>query len=335
MFRRISAVYLVTTALTVCPALAQGNSSHNVNNTQEFVTKAAEGGLFEIQSSQLALKKSQDRDIRDFAQRMIDDHTKANDKLKSLAKNETVPSGLDPEHQQLLSKLQGENGSNFADDFKRIQVSAHEQTIDLFQAYAQKGTDQPIKQFAEQTLPTLKEHLQMAEQITIASNAPGSQNGSQQLAQNGRNFITQETPGTWRASKMIGLGVYNEQNEKVGNINEVLFDRSGKAEGVVIGVGGFLGLGERNVAVPYQELKWSMTPAAAVAANGNPSGAAAADAGLGNPASPVNPAPATGTNATRVSDNHSAAYPDHAILPNASKDQLQNAPQFQYGGAPR
>lgn len=372
MLKRTLAVYLVTTALTVAPALAQNNSSANANTSQEatngqavstsqFVTQAAEGGLFEVQSSQLALKKSQDKDIRNFAQRMIHDHTQANEKLKSVAKNETVPTSLDAPHQQILSKLQGEDGSNFADQFKQAQVQAHEQAISLFQNYGQHGSDAQVKQFAQQTLPTLREHLQMAQQITIANN--GNQN--QQTAQNAgnagnaanasnagnRNYITQESPGTWRASKVIGLGVYNEQNEKVGNINEVLFDRSGKVEGVVIGVGGFLGIGERNVAVPYSELKWAMTSpqaqhtAANTAATGtnpaatgtNPAATGTNRPGLGNPASPVNPAPTvTGNTRTASADaNQTAAYPDHAILPNASKDQLHNAPQFQYGGAPR
>lgn len=350
MFKRISAAYLVTTALTIAPALAQSNGSHNANNAQDFVTKAAEGGMFEIQSSQLALKKSQDKDIRDFAQKMIDDHTKADDKLKSIAKKEQVPTGLDDEHKQMLSKLQGDNGSNFADQFKQMQVSAHQQAIELFQNYAQSGNDQQIKQFAQQTLPTLKDHLQMAQQITIASNASGSQQTAQNTAttsstaaatqgDGNRNYLTSQADGNWRASKMIGLGVYNEQNQKVGDINDVLFDRDGKASAVVIGVGGFLGLGERNVAVSYDDLKWSMTPpnadhARTDTASANPSGSASMPApGLGNPASPVNPAPASG--ATRVSDNGPAAYPDHAVLPNASKDQLQKAPQFQYGPAPK
>ena len=332
MLKRIGAAYLVTTALTIVPALAQSNGSHDAN-TQAFVTKAAEGGMFEIQSSQLALKKSQDKDVRDFAQRMIDDHGKADDRLKSLAKNERVPSSLDPEHQQMLSRLAGENGSSFVDQYKQMQVSAHHQAIDAFQAYAKTGQDPALRDFAQQTLPTLNEHLQMAQQITIASN-----DASPRTAPGGgeRSFITQQNDGTWRTSKLIGLGVYNEQNERVGDINEVLLDRDGRAQAVVIGVGGFLGLGERNVAVRFDELKWSTSPpstARADAAADNPTGATAPTAGLGNPASPVSPVP-TGTGA-QAGGTLPAAYPDHAVLPNASKDQLQHAPQFQYGAAPR
>ena len=320
---------------------------------------AAIGGMFEVQSSQLALKKTQDQDVKQFADRMIKDHTQANDKLKSLAKNETIPSDLDQSHQQMLQKLQGENGSNFVDTFKQMQVAAHRQAINLFQSYAEHGDDQQLKQFAQQTLPTLQQHLQMAEHITVASNgnenrktAQTDRNGQNGAAGN-RAYLKDETPGTWRASKVIGLGVYNQQNEKVGNINEVLFDKTGRLEGVVIAVGGFLGIGERNVAVPYNDLQWSMTPVSRTAsassssngAPGNPTatGPASSPAALGSATTvgnvgvgtPLANNTATTAGAGATADNHTAAYPDHAILPNASKSQLENAPQFNYSQAPR
>jgi len=340
MIKKLSAVCLISTALTI-PALAQSSP----NSTQDFVTKAAVGGMFEIQSSQLALKKSQDQDIRTFAQKMIDDHSKADDKLKSLAKNEKVPTSLDQQHEQMLKTLEGDNGSNFASQFKQMQVSAHQQTIDLFQNYAQQGSDQQIKQFAEQTLPTLKQHLQMAQQITIASNATGSQQTAQNATAggaatqqvNGHEFMTKEQPGTWRASKMIGIDVYNEQNQKVGDINEVLLDKSGKADGVVIGVGGFLGIGERNVAVAYNQLKWSMTPVNSGASTNPTNTTAVNTAPMTAPGTSPSPAvsPSAGMPPTANRQQQPATYPDHAILANASKDQLQNAPRFQYGDAPK
>lgn len=366
MLKRYTAACLVATALTAAPALAQSTTTGTMPagqtqngqltkiSTPEFVRDAAIGGMFETQSSQLALKKTQDKDVEQFANRIVKDHTQADDKLKSLLKNESVPKELDQPLQQMLQKLQGENGSNFVDTFKQMQVSAHRQTINLFQSYAQNGDDQQLKQFAQQTLPTLQQHLQMAEQITIASNG----NNQQTAAAGNRNYLKDETAGTWRVSKVIGLGVYNEQSQKVGNINEVLFDRKGRLEGVVIGVGGFLGIGERNVAVPYNDLQWSMTPVNRTAnAGNNPTsnetaanpnatsrGAAGTNAaGLGGAPTLGTPgvttadttASTTTAGANANADNHAAAYPDHAILANASKDQLQNAPQFNYGEAPR
>jgi putative membrane protein len=355
MTRSFITACLVATALSTAPALAQNN--HADSNTQDFVRNAAIGGMFEIQSSQLALNKSQDRDVRDFAQKMITDHRQADEKLKSLAKNETIPTSLDSAHEQMLQHLRGENGSNFVEAFKQDQVTAHREAVNLFQNYANNGSDPQLKQFAQQTLPTLQNHLQMAQGITIANN--GNNRGNTQSAGN-LQYLTNETAGTWRASKVVGLGVYNEQNQKVGNIDDVLFDRNGRVEGVVIGVGGFLGLGQRNVAVPYNDLRWSMTPPNSnTAANGNGSGAntntpqnangnpnatattTGAVGGLGTAGDMGGP-PATTNNNTNLASNTNAsnnnggaAYPDHAILPNASRDQLNNAPQFNYAQAPR
>jgi sporulation protein YlmC with PRC-barrel domain len=66
--------------------------------------------------------------------------------------------------------------------------------------------------------------------------------------------------GEWRASKLVGVNVYNEANEKIGDINDVILDKAGKVENVVLGVGGFLGMGEHYVAVAYDKLKWSNEP---------------------------------------------------------------------------
>ena len=70
------------------------------------------------------------------------------------------------------------------------------------------------------------------------------------------NWMTQEATGQWRTSKMIGLNVFNNSNEKIGAISELIVDRSGKLQAAVVGAGGFLGLGERDVAVPYDQIDW-------------------------------------------------------------------------------
>ena len=74
------------------------------------------------------------------------------------------------------------------------------------------------------------------------------------------NFMTAMKPGIWRASKLDGLNVYNNANEKIGDISDVLVDGTGRIEAVVIGVGGFLGMGQHDVAVPFADLKWSNEP---------------------------------------------------------------------------
>jgi hypothetical protein len=135
------------------------------------------------------------------------------------------------------------------------------------------------------------------------------------------NWMIQEKPGQWRASKLEGLDVYNNA-EKIGDIRELLVSNNGQVEAVVIGVGGFLGLGEHDVAVPFQELKFVIEPRPVNTAATNP------------PVSPNPPptlapnAPATtGTVATPDASRKSA--PDHALL-NLTKDQLKAAPEFKY-----
>jgi sporulation protein YlmC with PRC-barrel domain len=135
-------------------------------------------------------------------------------------------------------------------------------------------------------------------------------------AQTGK-FITQEKSDQWRASKLVGVNVYNQNNDKIGDIREVIVDKTGKADAVVIGVGGFLGIGQKDVAVAFSDLKWSDQPAgdknAKTPDNSNRS-AASNSAGL---------------NSNSAASTKNRAYPDHAVL-NLSRDELKNAPDFKY-----
>ena len=136
---------------------------------QQFVTKAASGGMFEVQSSQFILDQAQaPADVNDFAQHMVNDHSKANDKLKAIAQQEKlqVPATLQPEQKQMLDKLK--SASDPSATYTKEQLKAHQNTIDLFQQYAQQGDDQQLQQFAQKTLPTLQEHLQMAQKLPAA-----------------------------------------------------------------------------------------------------------------------------------------------------------------------
>src|SRR3712207_7517143 len=69
-------------------------------------------------------------------------------------------------------------------------------------------------------------------------------------------FLNQMQPDQWRASKLVGVNIYGQNNEKIGDVNEVLIDRKGNADAVVIGVGGFLGIGEKDVAIPFSAIEW-------------------------------------------------------------------------------
>lgn len=124
--------------------------------------------------------------------------------------------------------------------------------------------------------------------------------------------------GDWRASKVVGLNVYNDSNEKLGSIDELLFDKSGKIQAAVIGVGGFLGVGTRDVAVAFDQLKFVNEPVASTSASAG-SSTMRTSPGTTTGAAPAAPA-ATKSNPW---------YPDHAVF-NATKDQLKTMPQFKY-----
>lgn len=135
---------------------------------------------------------------------------------------------------------------------------------------------------------------------------------------------TTSASGEWRASKMSGVKVYNEANENIGSINDLLMDKSGAVKIAVIGVGGFLGLGEHLVAVPYEKLKFVNEAVAYTGAAGTtPPGA--------KPPASTTTGAATGTDKTATTTTSSASkwYPDHAVF-NASKDELKNMPEFKY-----
>lgn len=129
--------------------------------------------------------------------------------------------------------------------------------------------------------------------------------------------------GQWRTSKMDGLKVYNEANENIGTINDLLMDKNGDIKIAVIGVGGFLGMGEHLVAVPYEKLKFVNEAVAYTGTGANPGAKPAASTTTGAATGTDNKPAATSTSST------SKWYPDHAVF-NASKDELKNMPQFKY-----
>lgn len=120
----------------------------------------------------------------------------------------------------------------------------------------------------------------------------------------------------WRSSKLIGLNVYNDKNEKLGDISEVLVDKSGKVDGVVIGVGGFLGMGQHDIKVDMSKLKFVDEPARTASTDTTGS------------ATKTDSRPAAATTAATTTKNR--WYPDHAVLSGATKDSLKNMHEFKY-----
>jgi sporulation protein YlmC with PRC-barrel domain len=135
----------------------------------------------------------------------------------------------------------------------------------------------------------------------------------------------QSLQGNWRASKVVGLSVYNDNNESIGSINDLLMDKNGNIKAVVIGVGGFLGVGSHLVAIPYEKVKFANEPVAYTGAAGAPNA-------MGNrpPSSTTTGAATTNTVPAAVpAPKPNPWYPDHAVF-NATKDELTAMPEFKY-----
>jgi sporulation protein YlmC with PRC-barrel domain len=122
--------------------------------------------------------------------------------------------------------------------------------------------------------------------------------------------------GDWRASKVVGLYVYNDKNENIGSINDLLMDKSGNIKAVVLGVGGFLGVGEHLVAVAFDKIKFSDQPVNQTSASGTGANKSTSS---------------TTGSASTASSSKNQWSPDHAVF-NASKDELKAMPEFKYSG---
>jgi sporulation protein YlmC with PRC-barrel domain len=132
--------------------------------------------------------------------------------------------------------------------------------------------------------------------------------------------------GDWRASKVAGLRVYNDKNESVGSINDLLMDKSGNIKAIVIGVGGFLGVGEHLVAVAFDKVKFVNEPVVYTGAANDP------NSGGAKTMPPTNSTTTTGaatSSTTATASKLNLWYPDHAVF-NATKDELKAMPEFKY-----
>lgn len=147
-------------------AAAQGQDQA-MDMDREFVREAASGGMFEVQAGQLAEQRSTNPEVKQFAQKLVQDHTQANQQLTQIAKAKgiEVPQHLLPVHQAMLDALQKHQGSDFDKHFIYGNVADHVKDILEFRDASQELQDPQLKQFAQQTLPKLHEHLQMAQRL--------------------------------------------------------------------------------------------------------------------------------------------------------------------------
>lgn len=145
---------------------------------RNFLMDAAMGGMMEVELGQLAVQKGASDEVKQFGQRMIDDHSKANTELMSLAtsKGVTLPAELDAKHREHVTKMSTRTGAEFDREYVKMMVSDHNKDVSEFEKQSTKGADPDLKAFASRTLPTLQEHLKLARALPGAERGGNSNN---------------------------------------------------------------------------------------------------------------------------------------------------------------
>ncbi|WP_276499562.1 DUF4142 domain-containing protein [Pontibacter litorisediminis] len=138
-----------------------------MTDMSDFMTKAASGGMMEVELGKMAQEKGQHADVKSFGQMMVTDHSKANEELKSLAqkKNIVLPDSMGEKHMDHVQELRDKTGAEFDRAYMDLMVEDHEEDVNMFEDAAKNLQDPDVKAFASKTVPTLRQHLQRAQQI--------------------------------------------------------------------------------------------------------------------------------------------------------------------------
>jgi putative membrane protein len=149
---------------------------------KSFVMKAAQGGMAEVELGNLAKEKAQSDQVKQFAQRMVDDHGKANKELKSIAQQKgiTLPTSLPAKEQKTKDKLSSLSGEQFDHAYMQHMLMDHKKDVAEFKKASTTSKDNDIKEFAGKTLPTLQDHLKEAQQIAVPSSKTAGMNKSKE-----------------------------------------------------------------------------------------------------------------------------------------------------------
>ena len=147
---------------------------------RDFLMDAAMGGMMEVQLGRWALQLGASEAVKQFGQRMVDDHSKANAELTALASSKgiTLPTELDKKHQGEVRKLTRLSGAEFDRAYAKMMLSDHKKDVAAFEKQSTKGADADVKAFASKALPTLQEHLQMATALNPAQGGNSNSNSN-------------------------------------------------------------------------------------------------------------------------------------------------------------
>lgn len=161
---------MIATTLFVAAASVDGGAALAADQLsaqdRQFMKQAAISGMSEVKMGELASEKAESEGVQEFASHMVEDHSQANEELMGLAAETGIepPQELDAEHKQKMERLSQLSGQEFDRAYIQAQLEGHQKMVDLFQQQSEQGQNPELKSFAEETLPTLQEHLDMAQQ---------------------------------------------------------------------------------------------------------------------------------------------------------------------------
>ncbi|HET9713293.1 MAG TPA: DUF4142 domain-containing protein, partial [Pyrinomonadaceae bacterium] len=164
----------------------QAGMANLSSQDRDFLMDAAMGGLMEVELGRRAIQQGASDAVKQFGKRMVDDHTKTNTELTTLAtsKGITLPTEIDEKHRGEMRKIANMTGADFDRAYAKMMLSDHKKDVSAFEKQSMKGTDADLKAFATTALPTLKEHLQMAEALNPA---PAGNSNSSNRNMNGNS----------------------------------------------------------------------------------------------------------------------------------------------------
>jgi len=167
------AALALAAAATGAAAQSSDTSGKLSSADRKFLMKAAEGNAAEVEAGRLAAQQAMDPQVKQFGERMVKDHSQANEKLMTLAQSKGIqlPTGPSKSDQSEMNKLQGMSGSQFDRQYSKAMLKDHKKDVKEYEHEAKDAKDPDVKAYAESTLPILQEHLSMAEQLPEASSS--------------------------------------------------------------------------------------------------------------------------------------------------------------------
>jgi putative membrane protein len=185
------------TGKSSAPAASSGKTSTQgapgvSGNDRKFMEKTAQHGIAEVKMGELAQQKASNPQVKEFGARMVADHGKANEELKKLASSKglQLPTDTDKEHQSKMSKMQDKSGADFDKAYMADMVADHKKDVSEFKKQAKAANDPELKAFAEKTLPTLEDHLKLAQQTDKA--VKGGTKGGDSAKTAGKSATTKQ-----------------------------------------------------------------------------------------------------------------------------------------------